>query len=110
MQPVIYNTANNAIIQEMQKGGIYDTFMQQIARVPTGPQQIFIFIDAAPDRLIFYLYHRGFLLETDNGFSAITIQDPAGCPELVKVVEAELKETLTSAITTLWVDNPQRRN
>jgi hypothetical protein len=110
MLPVIYNTANDTIIQEMQSAGLYDTFQEQMARVPAGPKQIFVFIDATPTRLTYYLYHRGFLLEADNGFSAITILNPAGCPQVVEGIKAMLAEMFDSAIKTLWVEDPQRKN
>lgn len=110
MHPVIYNTANDNVIKEMQAAGIYDTLVEQVARVQPGPRQIFVFIDSTPARLTYYLYHRGFYLEADNGFSAISIQNPAACPQVAEAVRAAVMEMFDSAIRTLWVEDPQRRN
>jgi hypothetical protein len=110
MPPVIYNTADDIIIDEMQSAGLYDTFQEQMARVPAGPKQIFVFVDSTPARLTYYLYHRGFLLETDNGFSAITILNPAGCPQVVEAIKRMIAEMFDSAVKTLWVEDPQRKN
>jgi hypothetical protein len=110
MQPVLFQTKNEQIVREMQAAGIYDTFQEQMDRVQPGPKQIFVFIDALPQRLTYYIYHRGFILESDNGFTAITILNPAGCPQVVQAIEADVRGLFDSAITTLWVDNPQRRN
>lgn len=106
MLPLIYNTVNKAIVQEMQAAGLYDILMQQIARVPAGPKQIFVFLDSRPGRLTYYLYHRGFHHDADNGFSAITIQDPDRCPQLAEVVAREVEAIFDSPAKVLWVENP----
>lgn len=110
MRYVVYNSINDRVINEMQAAGIYATFIQQINRVALGPRQIFVFIDSAPNRLTYFIYHRGFALESDNGFSAIGIENPAAYPEVVSVVDQAVRETFDSEIGMLWVDNPLCRN
>ena len=110
MRPVIYNEASEQIIQQLQGAGLYETFMAQVSRTEPGPSQIFILIDKTPQICRYYLYHRGFFLEHDNGFSSLTIFEPESCPEVVEEIETALKESFTSDIQTLWVDDPERRN
>jgi len=110
MRYVVYNSINDRVISEMQAAGIYDTFIQQISRVALGPRQIFVFIDSAQNRLTYFLYHRGFVLESDNGFSAFSIENPDTCPEVVNTVDRAIRETFDSEIGVLWVDNPLCRN
>ncbi|MCL4296406.1 MAG: hypothetical protein KJ077_11790 [Anaerolineae bacterium] len=110
MQPVIYNTADDAIVREMQNAGLYDTFREQIARVPPAPRQIFVFKDSTPARLTYYIYHRGFLLESDNGFSAITLLNPSSTPQIARVIEQSVMELFDSEAKILWLEDPQRRN
>lgn len=108
IHPIIYNAVNSAIIEEMKKADLYDIFIAQIGRVQPGPCQIFVFVDSTSARLIYYMLHRGFMLESDNGFSSITIQNPAACPDLCASIDTFVRECFDSAITALWVDNPSR--
>lgn len=110
MQPVILNTVSDAIIRQMQAAGIYDIFREQIARVPAGPRQIFVFKDSTPGRLTYYIYHQGFLLEADNGFSAITVLNPAASPQIARVVEQSVMELFDADASILWLEDPLRKN
>lgn len=105
-----YNLVDAAIVQELQQLGLYDTFIQQIQRIAPTSRQVFVFQHTQPGRLCYYIYHQGFLLESDNGFSAIVITHPENCPELVKAVKAYLAAKFDSPIRVLWTDHPQQRN
>lgn len=110
MEPVIYNNAEEQIIQQLKAAGLYETFMAQVNRAAPCPNEIFILCDKAPNRCVYYIYHRGFSFELDNGFSSITIENAENRPEVVKAVERALERQFTSEIKMLWRNNPQRRN
>lgn len=110
-QPIVeVSLYQDQIIKTMQKQGIYQTFMAQLARIEQDPNRdpnALVCMEYADGRGTVYFIQYHFNPESP-GWLMATITN--ACPDLVEFVRRGLAAGYTAPIKPLYVDDARMRN